>query len=80
MHALEFLKTLTEIVPDTAWLLGLSVADNKVEVQGIADYSTELIPQLEASQLFANAKFISTITKGRDGKEVFKIGFDMNRQ
>jgi hypothetical protein len=56
------------------------VLDNKVEIQGNASYSTELIPQLEASPLFANAKFISTITKGRDGKEVFKIGFEISRQ
>ena len=80
IDALEFLRELTEILPDTAWLLGLSLADNKVEIQGNASYSTELIPQLEASPLFANARFISTITKGRDGKEVFKIGFEINRQ
>jgi Tfp pilus assembly protein PilN len=79
-HVLEFLKALTETLPDTAWLRGLSVAGNKVEIEGYADYSTQLIPQLEASPLVANAKFISTITKGRDGKEVFKIGFEINRQ
>lgn len=80
IHALEFLKDLTEILPDTAWLRGLSLANNKVEIEGYADYSTQLIPELEASPLIANAKFISTITKGRDGKEVFKIGFEINRQ
>ncbi|MDH3357886.1 MAG: pilus assembly protein PilM [Desulfobacteraceae bacterium] len=78
--ALEFLKELTEILPETAWLSRLSVADNKVEIQGYTDYSTRLITQLEASPLFANAKFISTITKDRDGKQVFKIGFEINRQ
>jgi general secretion pathway protein L len=80
IHALEFLKELTEVLPDTAWLSGLSVADNKVEIQGYADHSTRLITRLEASALFANAKFISTITQGRDGKQVFKIGFEINRQ
>jgi Tfp pilus assembly protein PilN len=80
IDALEFLKELTEILPDTAWLLGLTLAGNKVEIQGNSSYSTELIPQLEASPLFANARFISTITKGRDGKEVFKIGLEINRQ
>ena len=80
INALEFLKELTEILPDTAWLRGLSVADNKVEIEGYADYSTQLVPQLEASPGFANAKFISTITKARDGKQVFKIGFEINRQ
>jgi general secretion pathway protein L len=78
--ALQFLKELTQILPDTAWLRGLSVADNRVEIQGYADYSTQLIAKLEASPLFANAKFISTITKGRDGKEVFKIGFEIDRR
>ena len=80
IHALEILKQLTEIIPDTGWLNGLSIADNKVQIQGYADYSTHLIPKLEASTLFANAKFISTITKARDGKEVFKIGFEIRRQ
>jgi hypothetical protein len=68
IHALEFLKELT------------SVTDNKIEIQGYADYSTRLITRLEGSPLFANAKFISTITQGRDGKQVFKIGFEINRQ
>jgi len=80
IHALEVLKEITEVLPATAWLNGLSVADNKVEIQGYADYSTRLIPQLEDSPRFANAKFISTITKNRDGKEVFKIGFEINHQ
>ncbi len=77
---LELLKALTETLPDTAWLLGLSIGDDRVEMEGYADHSTQLIPQLEASPFFVNAKFISTISKGRDGKEVFKIGFEINRQ
>lgn len=80
VNALNILKELTEILPETAWLQGLSVADNRVEIEGYADYSTQLIPQLEASPFFANAKFISTITRARDGKEVFKIGFEISRQ
>jgi Tfp pilus assembly protein PilN len=80
IHALEFLKELTEVLPDTAWLSGLAEADGKVEIQGYADYSTRLITRLEDSPLFANAKFISTITQGRDGKQVFKIGFEIKGQ
>ena len=79
VNALELLKELTEILPDTAWLRGLSLAESRVEIEGYADYSTQLIPQLEASPFFANAKFISTITRARDKKEVFKIGFEINR-
>ena len=80
IYALEFLKELTEVIPDTAWLRRLSVKDNQVIVEGYADYSTQLIQQLETSPLFSDAKFISSITMGRDGKEVFKIGFEINRQ
>ena len=80
INALELLKELTEILPETAWLQGLSVVDNQVEIEGYADSSTQLIPQLEASPFFANAKFLSTITRARDDKEVFKIGFEFNRQ
>ena len=77
IKALDFLKELTEVLPDTAWLSGLSVADNQVEIQGYADYSTQLITGLEGSPFFTNAKFVSTITQGRDGKQVFKIGFQI---
>jgi general secretion pathway protein L len=55
IHALKILKELTEVLPDTAWLSGLSVAGSKVEIQGYADYSTRLITGLEGSPLFANA-------------------------
>ena len=80
IHSLKFLKELTEVLPDTVWLSGLSVAGSKVEIQGYADYSTRLITGLEGSPLFANAKFVSTITQGRDGKQVFKISFEISRQ
>jgi Tfp pilus assembly protein PilN len=79
MDALGFLKELTEVLPDTSWLLSLSVAGDKAAIQGIAESSTELIPQLEASPLFGNAQFTATITKGREGQDVFKIGFDIDR-
>jgi general secretion pathway protein L len=79
INALEFLKELTVVLPDTAWLSGLSVADSQVEIQGYADYSTRLITGLEGSPLFINAKFVSTITQGRDGKQIFKIGFELKR-
>jgi general secretion pathway protein L len=79
INALELLKELTEILPDTAWLHGLSVADNQVEIEGYADYSTQLIPQLEASPFFANARFLSTITRAGNDKEVFKIGLEIER-
>jgi general secretion pathway protein L len=80
IDALEFLKELTEVLPDTVWLSGLSVADSKVEIQGYADYSTRLITGLEDSPFFGNAKFVSTITQGRDGKQIFKIGFEIKHQ
>jgi Tfp pilus assembly protein PilN len=47
IHSLKFLKELTEVLPDTVWLSGLSVAGSKVEIQGYADYSTRLITGLE---------------------------------
>ena len=79
IEALELLKALTEALPDTAWLLALSISDKKAEIRGYADQSTQLISLLEESPLFANVRFLSTITKGRDGNEVFKIGFELNR-
>lgn len=79
IKALELLKALTETLPDTAWLITFSLSEKSIEIKGYADQSTQLLPQLEAYPLFANVRFLSTITKGKDGNEVFKIGFDLRQ-
>jgi general secretion pathway protein L len=76
---LEILKEATERIPETAWLQDFNFDQKKgIQLYGYAESASELIPLLEASPLFNDVVFLSTITKGKDGKERFRIGFKIN--
>jgi general secretion pathway protein L len=45
-----------------------------LKLDGYADSATELLPTLDESPFFREVAFLSTITKGKDGKERFRIG------
>ena len=76
---LEIWKETTERIPETAWLQDFNYDDKKgVQLYGYAESASELIPLLEASPLFTDVVFLSTITKDRNGKERFRIGFKVN--
>lgn len=72
--ALDILKELSERIPETAWVQELDFSGNGVQINGFAQSASELISLLEASPLFKDVVFLSTITKSKDGKERFRIG------
>ncbi len=72
---MAILKEATERIPETAWLQDFSYDQKGVQLYGYADSASELIQLLEASPLFTEVVFLSTITKDKDGKERFRIGF-----
>ena len=74
---LEILREVTERIPRDAWIQDFSYDEKGVKLYGYADSASELIPILEKSPLFRDVVFLSTITKGRDGKERFRIGFKL---
>jgi Tfp pilus assembly protein PilN len=74
VSALFILNELSERIPDSAWVSGLTLSEKGVEIEGEAGSASELIPLLEASALFYDVTFLSTITKSREGKERFRIG------
>ena len=74
-NVLDILKALTEIIPDSAWVREISIEPDGIRLDGYADAAAELIPLIDASPLFTDVSFLSAITKGRDGKEKFRIGF-----
>jgi len=76
-NVLDILKALTEIVPDSAWVREISIEPGGIRLDGYADAASELIPLIDASPLFTDVSFTSAITKGRDGKEKFRIGFKL---
>ena len=75
--AIDVLRELTDIIPETAWVHQISVSDGRVEMDGYAAAASELIGLLEASPIFQNAEFLSAITRGRDGKDRFRVGLDL---
>lgn len=74
--AIELLKELTLVIPNSAWLTDTQLKDHKLNIGGYSDSALELIDVLEESPWFANVEFRGTITK-RAGKERFKLDADI---
>lgn len=72
-RTVQFLKELTDKIPTDAYLSTLRYRNNRVEMDGFANKSSELIQILESSPLFKNAQFTSPITQGQAGQERFSI-------
>lgn len=74
---LEVIKDLTEKIPETAWLTRFTFTDKGIQIEGYADSASELVTYLDASPLFKDVVFLSPITKARNNKERFRIGFKL---
>ncbi|MBW2370330.1 MAG: pilus assembly protein PilM [Deltaproteobacteria bacterium] len=77
--ALDILTELTRIIPDTAWLKSLTFNGDEVQVNGLAEKASDLLPRIESSTLFSNTKLLSAITRERSGSERFRIGFNLEK-
>jgi Tfp pilus assembly protein PilN len=75
LPVLSILLDLSKEIPEGAWLDRLALTDKGGDMDGHADSASALIPLLAASPLLKDAAFLSPITKGKDGKENFRIGF-----
>lgn len=69
----QYMRELTEKIPMDAYLTTLRFRNNRVEIDGFAARSSELIQVLEASPMFRSVKFTSPVTTGQGGKERFSI-------
>jgi general secretion pathway protein L len=72
---LSVLVDLSKDIPTGAWLERIAFTDKGGDIEGYADSASALIPLLAASPLLKDVAFLSPITKGKDGKERFRIGF-----
>lgn len=77
--ALSIMLELTKAMPDGSWLDRLTVTDKGGEMEGYAASAPALIPLLAASPLLQDVAFLSPITKNKDGKEKFRIGFKVRQ-
>lgn len=57
--ALNIIKELTSIFPNTAWLNRIKLTETTVELEGYAASATEILPKVEASKYFKKAEFTS---------------------
>ena len=71
---LDMLAEMSKKIPDTAWVQQFIVSDKGLQIEGVADSASELVPVLEVSPVFKDVGFLSGITKERDGKERFLMG------
>jgi general secretion pathway protein L len=75
LPVLSILLDLSKEIPEVAWLDKLTLTDKGGEIEGYANSASALIPLLAGSPLLKDVSFLSPITKGKDGKEKFRIGF-----
>ncbi len=72
------LKELTDILPRSAWLSRVRITGSTVEIEGYANSATELLPRLEASQLFRKTEFTApTYRDARKNADRFGIKMEI---
>jgi Tfp pilus assembly protein PilN len=76
-YLIEIINELSVIMPQTAYITDFKLNGNKLGLYGMADSASELISILEESPLFMDVAFLSAIRNSRDGKEIFRIGCNL---
>ena len=77
-EVIVMLNTLSSLIKDDTWLSYLQYSDGHLQIQGESPAASTLIAVLEASELFANARFASPVTQDSISKlERFQITVDM---
>ncbi|QTA80616.1 Type IV pilus assembly protein, PilM and PilN domains-containing [Desulfonema limicola] len=71
----DIMRELAQILPETAWIRDFNLTEQGIQITGNAESASELIGIIEASPLFKDAAFLSTIVKEKENKERFSIGF-----
>lgn len=74
----DVLDELASRLPDNTWLTNLTYKNNSVQLQGQSPTASGLIEIIEASEVFANTRFVSPITEDRTTKqERFQVATDV---
>lgn len=74
------LDTLSKLIKDDTWLAYAQYAGGQMQIQGESPTASTLISVLEASDIFANAKFVSPVTRDNVSKlERFQITVDITK-
>jgi general secretion pathway protein L len=69
------LAEITEILPDTTWLTGITIAGHDVQLDGYSASASALVRLIEQSHQFRNTSFLAPVTQDPQvSKERFSIG------
>ncbi|MDD5462794.1 MAG: PilN domain-containing protein [Methylococcales bacterium] len=75
---IEILNVLSTLIKNDTWLSYLQYSDGHLQIQGESPAASTLIAVLEASEPFANARFVSPVTQDSLTKlERFQITVDV---
>lgn len=76
--ALNIMKELTTLLPNTVWLTRTRITEETVEIEGYASVATEILTKLEQSKLFRKVEFTSpTIRDTRMNSDRFVIKMEI---
>jgi general secretion pathway protein L len=67
------LRNLTQIIPTNTWLYSVRVSKQVLEISGVSQSASELIPLLEKSGWLKKTEFVSPIVTDANKLEHFKI-------
>jgi Tfp pilus assembly protein PilN len=75
--ASDILNELSTRIPNSAWVKTLDLSNGALKIHGEARSASDLLTRLEASPMFRDVRFLSTINKTDDGRENYKIGMKL---
>ena len=76
---LEALKSLAEQTPATTWVQGLQLNERKVTVEVVGTGAADILEIWGKNRYVAGVRLASQVNKDRDGKERFRVEFQLQR-
>jgi Tfp pilus assembly protein PilN len=70
---LKVLKDLTQLIPENTWLFNLRLSKQNLDISGMSQSASDLIPRLEKSGWLKKTEFASPIVTDASKFEHFKI-------
>ena len=64
---LATLQELSNVLPKDTWLVSISIFHDQLEVNGFSASASRLVPLMERSSMFKNARFMGSIVSGKNG-------------
>jgi general secretion pathway protein L len=72
-------EELARLLPDDAWVQGLSLRDGQLQIEGTAKNAEALIARVEESRLFKGARFAAPVVGQAGAGSRFVIAFEIEK-